>query len=290
MGFEMLKNYYGKELVLDLHNCNPSKFNRKDIENYFIELCDLIDMEREDLHFWDYEGVPEEELSTEAHLLGTSAVQFIKTSNITMHTLELMRAIYMNIFSCKDFDAEQAREFTEKWFEGETVSYYVFNRHKKDKVEIIKQKNHTFLWINDYLWMWDIPVEREYQRQIASKAYGDVLVAGYGLGLVQEYLLKNPSVTSVVTIEKIPEVITECRKFYDTIHGGVEIGDFFDYSEEKRFDCVIGDAWEEILPEFLADYEKFKEKAGKLVKKDGKILAWGQDYFEHLITKESTKK
>lgn len=286
MGFKMLEDFYGKELILDLHNCNPSKFNRKDIENYFIELCDLIDMEREDLHFWDYEDVPQEEIPTEPHLVGTSAIQFIKTSNITMHTLDIMKAIYLNIFSCKDFDAEEAKEFTEKWFEGETASFKVIKRHKKPKVEITTQKNHAFLWINDYLWMWDIPVERRYQKQIASGASGDVLVAGYGLGMVQEYLMKNPNVTSVVTVEMIPEVIDECGRFYGKIHGKTEIGDFFDLTEDKKFDCVIGDVWEEILPEFLDDYKKLKTKALRLLKKDGKYFGWGQEYFEYLISQE----
>ena len=47
------------------------------------------------------------------------------------------------------------------------------------KVELLKQKGHTFLWLDDYLWMWDIPIERKIQKSIANKAYGKVLVAGY---------------------------------------------------------------------------------------------------------------
>ncbi len=287
MPFKMLENHYGKELVLDLHECDSSKFTRDSLEEYFEKLCDLIEMEREDLYFWDYEGVQEEDLPTEEHLLGTSAIQFIKTSNITIHTLEILKTVHLNIFSCKDFDEDVARDFSEEWFGGEVVSYHVVNRHKKPKVEIIKQKNHSFLWINDYLWVWDIPVERRYQKQIALEAHGDVLVAGYGLGMVQEYLIKNPNVTSVVTVEKMPEVIDVCRKFYDKIHGKTEIGDFFDYPENGKFDCVIGDVWEEILPEFLDDYKKFKTKALRLLKKDGKYLGWGQEYFEYLIEKSA---
>lgn len=45
------------------------------------------------------------------------------------------------------------------------------------EVEIIQQKGHNFLWIDDYLWMWDIPREREDQEEIAKLAFGDVLVA-----------------------------------------------------------------------------------------------------------------
>ncbi len=115
-----MKNY-GKELILDLHNCDPSIFNRKDIEDYFIELCELINMQREDLHFWDDEGVPEEEKETLPHLKGTTAIQFIKTSNITIHTLDLMKNVYLNIFSCKDFNVDLVANFSEDWFKGKII-------------------------------------------------------------------------------------------------------------------------------------------------------------------------
>ena len=40
------------------------------------------------------------------------------TSNITIHTLDLMGNVYLNIFSCKDFDAKKAADFSRKFFEG----------------------------------------------------------------------------------------------------------------------------------------------------------------------------
>ena len=64
------------------------------------------------------------------------------------------------------------------------------------KVEILKQKGNYFLWIDDSLWMWDIESERKIQYGLTHEAYGDVLVAGYGLGIVQKYLRNNTNVTS----------------------------------------------------------------------------------------------
>jgi len=58
-----MMNGFGAELILDLHGCDITTFNRESITNYFITLCKAIDMQREDLHFWDYEGVPEDELA-----------------------------------------------------------------------------------------------------------------------------------------------------------------------------------------------------------------------------------
>ncbi len=110
------KNAYGFELVMDLHGCDVGKFTRRSIEGYMVTVCEAIDMKREDLHFWDYEGVPEEELPKEAHLLGTSAVQFITTSNIVIHTLEKLKAVYVNIFTCKEFDEKTAEQITKEWF------------------------------------------------------------------------------------------------------------------------------------------------------------------------------
>ena len=107
---------YGYELILDLHGCDVSKFTRKSIEEYMVTICEAIGMEREDLHFWDYEGVPEEEIPKDSHLLGTTAVQFITTSNIVIHTLDLLEAVYVNIFSCKEFDREIAEQITKEWF------------------------------------------------------------------------------------------------------------------------------------------------------------------------------
>ena len=124
-----MENIFGYELILNLYDCSVEKFNRPGLETYFIELCNLIDMKREDLHFWDYEGIEDEIPYDQPHLVGTSAVQFITTSNITVHTLDLPKKIYINIFSCKKFDPSIAKEFTEKYFESsECTSTFVERR------------------------------------------------------------------------------------------------------------------------------------------------------------------
>lgn len=120
--------YYGQELILDLHECDPKTFNRKKIKKYFVELCELIDMERCKLNWWDDHGLPPEECQTEPHLKGTTAVQFILTSNIVIHTLDLMGAVYVNIFSCKEFNPKEAEEFTAKWFKGKVVNSHLIDR------------------------------------------------------------------------------------------------------------------------------------------------------------------
>jgi len=119
---------YGKELILDLHYCDPTTFTRRSIRRYFKILCELIDMNRCKLSWWDDYGLAPEECQTEPHLKGISAIQFILTSNITIHTLDLLKSAYINIFSCKDFDADAAMKFSADWFKGEIVSSHVIER------------------------------------------------------------------------------------------------------------------------------------------------------------------
>lgn len=119
---------YGKELILDLHECDPKTFTRESIGKFFEHLCDRIDMERHECFWWDDLDVPEEERQTEPHLKGTSAIQFITTSNVTIHTLDLLACVYLNIFSCKEFDADFAKDIAVHWFSGRVEAMHVIER------------------------------------------------------------------------------------------------------------------------------------------------------------------
>jgi len=109
---------YGYELILDVHKCDASMFTRESLERYFDEICELIDMEKCEAHFWDDIGVPLDERQTAVHTKGTSAVCFILTSSIVVHTLDLLESVYVNVFSCKPFQPEPATAFTQSYFSG----------------------------------------------------------------------------------------------------------------------------------------------------------------------------
>ena len=107
---------YGYELILDLHKCDISKFNREDLEEFFVQLCEVTDMQLAEIHFWDDLDTPEEEKQTEDHTIGTSAVCFILTSSIVVHTLDRLERVYVDLFTCKPFDPKVAEEFVVNWF------------------------------------------------------------------------------------------------------------------------------------------------------------------------------
>ncbi|MGB2861887.1 MAG: S-adenosylmethionine decarboxylase [Sedimentisphaerales bacterium] len=123
-----LQDPYGFELVIDMHECDISTFNRASLDSYFEKVCEAIKMEKCERYFWDDVGVKDEEKQTSPHTKGTSAVQFILTSNITIHTLDLLKAVYVNIFSCKSFDKEVAEQITKEWFGAKKCRTHLIER------------------------------------------------------------------------------------------------------------------------------------------------------------------
>jgi S-adenosylmethionine/arginine decarboxylase-like enzyme len=118
----MTETPYGQEVIIDVHGCRAI-YTRDSIERFCAGLCELLDMQREDLFFWDYDGQPEEYAKAPAHLKGTSAVQFIRTSNITIHALDDLHRVYVNVFSCKPFDAAKVRRIVRQWTHGTIVNF-----------------------------------------------------------------------------------------------------------------------------------------------------------------------
>ncbi len=117
---------YGQECILDVHD--SCMFDREKIEHFCVALCDLLGMVREDLVFWDYADDPEEYEKAPPHLKGTSAVQFIRTSSITIHSLDDMKRLYLNIFSCRPFDSLAVRRFVCEFTGGRVVNFTVLTR------------------------------------------------------------------------------------------------------------------------------------------------------------------
>jgi S-adenosylmethionine/arginine decarboxylase-like enzyme len=85
-------------------------------------------MVREDLYFWDYDDDPDGYAKAPPHLKGTSAVQFIRTSNITIHSLDELKRLYLNVFSCQPFDAFAVRNFVREYTGGRIVNFTVITR------------------------------------------------------------------------------------------------------------------------------------------------------------------
>lgn len=129
---------YGSQLLLDCHGCNPDTFTRKNIEVFMKALCKKMDMQAEDFHFWDDLDVPDEERQTEPHAKGTSlcgvfkkkiGVQFIITSAIVIHTLDMLGRCYIDVFSCKDYDQADVRTLVYEYFNPDMIGSHTVIRN-----------------------------------------------------------------------------------------------------------------------------------------------------------------
>jgi len=116
------KGGYGLEMILDLKGCDLSDLSREKLHKFFIDLCDLIDMKRHgDPVFW-------EDTSDIPHLRGVSGFQFIETSNVVCHPLPMLNAVYLNIFSCKEFNIDQALKFCTEFWGATSENHTVVSR------------------------------------------------------------------------------------------------------------------------------------------------------------------
>lgn len=112
----MEKNYWGYHLILNMSDCNPQKIRSEiHIRDFVVQLCDLIEMKRFGgpivVHFGDSEEVS-----------GYSLVQLIETSNVCGHFVNKTNDVYLDIFSCKQFNREIAEKFCNEFFEAKSFN------------------------------------------------------------------------------------------------------------------------------------------------------------------------
>jgi S-adenosylmethionine decarboxylase len=103
---------FGQELILDLSGCNLKIISsKKKIEEFVITLCDkVIKMKRYGKPLIPHFGHKNPVTS------GYSLVQLIETSSVTAHFSEYKKTVYLNIFSCANFDAKKTAVFCKKFF------------------------------------------------------------------------------------------------------------------------------------------------------------------------------
>lgn len=113
---------YGLELIVDMKGCDLSGLTQEKLGQFLIDLVDRVKMVRhgEPLFWEDHSGNP--------HLEGISAVQFIETSNVVCHALPMLKAIYLNLFSCKPFDADDALKFSMEYWGATSENHTIVTR------------------------------------------------------------------------------------------------------------------------------------------------------------------
>ena len=117
------QNFWGIASSIDIYDCDPGKIRSADtIRHFVVELCELIEMKRfgetQVVHFGEDERVA-----------GYSMVQLIETSLISAHFANLSNTTYLDVFSCKTYDPEIVRRFSQSYFDGSRSKLTVTLRH-----------------------------------------------------------------------------------------------------------------------------------------------------------------
>ena len=108
----ILKDVWGIASAIDIYDCDPLKIRDAEyIRRFVAELCELIDMKR----FGDTQIV---HFGEDERVAGFSMVQFIETSLISAHFANQTNTVYLDVFSCKPYDTEAARSFSQSYFGG----------------------------------------------------------------------------------------------------------------------------------------------------------------------------
>jgi len=118
---ELKQEDYGQEVIIDLHNVDKDLFDTKIIRKFAEELCDEIGMTRGPIYLWGNDKSLGTMHNPKAD--GISCIQFLYTSSITMHCIDELGKIFINVFSCQTFDADKVKEFVLDTFGGDIVSF-----------------------------------------------------------------------------------------------------------------------------------------------------------------------
>lgn len=115
---------WGKIVIIDLEDCKPELISDKAyLKKFIIEICKVIKMKRYGECYIKRFGKED--------TFGMSGFQFIETSSITIHLAEKTNQAFIDIFSCKDFNENQALEFCQKFYKAKQSKILVHERGSK---------------------------------------------------------------------------------------------------------------------------------------------------------------
>jgi len=102
---------WGTLAAIDLHGCERERLEDPDTIRRFVPaLIDAIAMRAH--------GPLALERFGDGELEGWSAMQFIETSSITIHADEVSGRCFIDVFSCRPFDADRAADLALEHFGG----------------------------------------------------------------------------------------------------------------------------------------------------------------------------
>lgn len=150
----------------------------------------------------------------------------------------------------------------------------------------VPEGRYTQLFVGSTLMMSDTPMEKTSNHGVLRNAYGDVLIAGLGVGLILVPILRKADVKSVTVVEKYQDVVDivepALRANVPEAAGKLKVvtADIFTWSPPKadKWDTIYFDIWPDIVEDNLDEMAKLHRKyAKRKVSKNSWMDSWKRD-------------
>lgn len=118
--------HWGKHLIIDARGCNIDRVTDSEYITHFTkELVKQIEMvpfgEPQVVHFADG-----------TDLAGWTMIQLIETSCITGHFCDINGDLYLDVFSCKDFEEQRVTNLLQHMFSPDEIKSQVVMRDARN--------------------------------------------------------------------------------------------------------------------------------------------------------------
>lgn len=134
-----MRTIAGTHLIIDAYVVNVDVLTEQYILATFDQLVDVLKMEKLGEPIAREVPVQPELLSTDEDEGGVSIIMPITTSHIAIHAWPTRKAIMLDVFSCKPFDAKAAQKFISEKFAVTDQAVQIIRR-RDPKAE--KQRPH----------------------------------------------------------------------------------------------------------------------------------------------------
>lgn len=113
---------WGMATALDVHDCDPALVRDADAIKFFTkELCEKIGMKR----FGETVVV---NFGEDEKVAGFSMTQLIETSLISAHFANQTNSVYLDVFSCKFYEAQTVIDYALSFFKGKSYNAHCLLR------------------------------------------------------------------------------------------------------------------------------------------------------------------
>lgn len=125
---EIVKKYkkqkpWGMSTCIDLQDCDPKMIrDAKKIKKFVDDLCKLIDMKK-------FGKTTVVDFGEDPRVSGFSMTQLIETSLISGHFANQTNAVYLDVFSCKEYPPYKTAEFCKEFFRAKSYKVKVNFRY-----------------------------------------------------------------------------------------------------------------------------------------------------------------